>query len=223
VIAPRAPSRIRVAARFEGPPGAANGGYVAGLLAGRGPARVTIRRPVPVETDLDFDGATLRDAAGVALAELSRLDEVDVGEIPPVSVDAARVAAAATPLAARHPFPNCFGCGPMNEHGLHCLAGPVNGEVWAVAWTPEDFAPELVWSALDCTSCGPVVEIEGEPAFVLGRIEAEIRADVVPGREHAVVAWKLADDGRRRQAASALCAEDGTLVAAARATWFALR
>lgn len=223
MTAPRAPSRIRVAARFAGPPGAANGGYIAGLLAGRGPARVTIRRPVPVETDLDFEGATLLDSTGATLAEVGPLDGVDVGEVPRVSFEAARAAGADSPLAAAHPYPHCFGCGPDHPTGLHCLPGPVADDVWAVAWKPEAAAPELVWSALDCTSCGPVVELDGDPPFVLGRIDAEIRGEVVPGQRHTVVAWRLGEDGRRRHAASALRAEDGTVVAAARATWFALR
>ncbi|MDQ3741762.1 MAG: hypothetical protein M3389_12560, partial [Actinomycetota bacterium] len=53
--------RVRIDARFQGPPGAANGGFLAGTLAGSGPARVTIRRPVPLDTDLHFDGEVLRD------------------------------------------------------------------------------------------------------------------------------------------------------------------
>jgi hypothetical protein len=213
---------VRVAARFEGPPGAANGGYLAGLLAGAGPAQVTIRRPVPVETELAFDGRELRDGAGGLLAEVEPLDAVDVGAVPAVSVDAARAAAARTPLRDRHPFPGCFGCGPAHPAGLHCLAGPAGDGAWAVAWTPDETSAPFVWSALDCPSSTPVASPTGDPPYVLGRIAAHVRGEVVAGRPHAVVAWALRSEGRRELSASALLAEDGAVLAVARATWFAL-
>lgn len=213
--------RVRIAARFEGPPGFANGGYLAGTLAGRGPAQVTIRRPVPVETDLELEGGTLHSGEG-ALAEVEPLDAVDVGAVPSVPLEAARRAAAASPLAPRHPFPRCFGCGPAHPAGLHCLAGPVGDGVWAVAWTPEADDPAFVWSALDCTSAAPVVEIDGDPAFVLGRMAARIDGAVAASEPHVVAAWSLGEDGRRRHAAAALLGPGGEPVAVATATWFAV-
>jgi hypothetical protein len=212
--------RVSVRARFEGPPGVANGGYVAGLLAGEGPARVTIRRPVPVETELEFDGAELR--GDELLATVERLEGVDVGDPPRVSLDEARAAAAATPLAEGHPFPGCFACGPGHPTGLHCLTGPVgDGSVWAVAWTPEEAGAPFVWAALDCTSSGPVCSPSGVPAHVLGRIEARTKP-VSAGEPHVLVAWALGADGRRKFAASALLDGRGEVRAVARATWFAL-
>ena len=214
---------VRVAARFEGPPGFANGGYLAGLLAGEGPAEVTIRRPVPVEEDLELDGAALRSGADV-LAEVARVDSVDVGPIPSARFEDAQRAAAATPLAPQHPFPRCFGCGPDHPSGQHCLPGPVGDGpgVWAVAWTPEEATPPFVWSALDCPSSAPVVPVSGDPPHVLGRIAAEIRGDVVAGRPHVVVSWALGADGRRKHSASAILDQGGRPVAVARATWIAL-
>lgn len=235
---------LRVAARFEGPPGFANGGFLAGLLAGRGPARVTIRRPVPVDADLVFDGEELReaaspgagsaatgggasaaggDASAAPLATVAPLDAVDVGPPPTASLDAAREAAARTPLAAHHPFPGCFGCGPGHPSGLHCLAGEVGDGVWAVAWTPEETDPPFVWSALDCSSSAPVVPARGGAPHVLGRMEAAIAGTVAVGEPHVVVAWALERDGRRKLSASALLDPRGEPVAFARATWFALR
>ena len=46
---------ISVPARFAGPPGYANGGWIAGMIAQAldlNPAQVTLRSPVPLETDL---------------------------------------------------------------------------------------------------------------------------------------------------------------------------
>ena len=50
------PSVIQVAARFCGPPGSANGGYICGLVAGRIHQPVTVRllRSPPLETALEL-------------------------------------------------------------------------------------------------------------------------------------------------------------------------
>ena len=213
---------MRIEARFEGPPGHANGGYLAGSLAGEGPAQVTIRRPVPLERELSFDGAVLRDGEDV-LAEVARLDAVDVGTPPAVTLEAAREAGARTPLAEHHPFPGCFGCGPANPAGIHCLPGEVADGVWAVAWTPEEASAPWVWAALDCPSSAPVVLARGGDPHVLGRIAAHVRRPVAVGRPHAVVAWALEADGRPKHSASALLDERGGVAAVARATWFAIR
>ena len=212
--------RLTIAARFEGPPGVANGGYIAGTLAGERAGRVTIRKPVPVETELAFDGAELR--GDELLATLEPVDGVDIGDAPAVTLEEARSAAAATPLAAHHPFPGCFACGPDHPDGLHCLPGPVGDGVWAVPWTPDDVSPPIVWAALDCPSSGPVADPEGRSRRVLGRIEAEVLAPVEPGAPHVVVAWGLGEDGRRTFSASALMTADGETRAVARATWFTL-
>ena len=212
---------MRIDARFEGPPGIANGGYLAGLLAGAAPARVTIRRPVPLETELEFDGAELR--GDELLATVERVDAVEVGDAPRVTLEAARAAAAATPLAARHPFPRCFGCGPEHPSGLHCLPGPVGGGVWAVPWTPEDDAPPFVWAALDCPSSAPIASPTGVPPYVLGRIEAQIVAPLTAGEPHVVVAWEReAPPGRARPTGSAVLDAESEVVAIAQATWFAV-
>ena len=218
--AERSARGLTVPARFEGPPAMANGGYLAGLLAGKGPARVTIRRPVPVEEELEFDGRELR-GGGAVLAEVEPLDAIEVADPPRVSLDAARAAASRTPLAARHPFPRCFGCGPAHPSGLHCLPGPVDDGTWAVAWTPEDASPPFVWSALDCPSSAPIASPTGVPPYVLGRIEAAV-GDVIAGEPHVVVARSLGDEGRRRRSEVVMWRPDGSRAAVARATWFAL-
>ncbi|HEX2087123.1 MAG TPA: hypothetical protein VHF89_15690 [Solirubrobacteraceae bacterium] len=212
---------MRIGARFEGPPGVANGGYLAGSLAGAGPAQVTIRRPVPLEAELELDEGVLR-AGDDVLAQVEPVAAVDVGEVPLVTPEQARAAGARTPFADCHPFPRCFGCGPVHPSGLHCLPGPVDDRVWAVAWTPEETRPPFVWAALDCASAGPICSPTGVPAYVLGRIEAEVREAPASGRPHAVVAWALGGEGRRHHAASAVLDGRGTPLAVARATWFAV-
>jgi hypothetical protein len=218
---------MRFAARFEGPPGAANGGVVAGTLAGDGPAEVVIRRPVPVEAELRLEGRELLGADGELLAAATPADpgsfDALAAAVPRVSPADARAAAAATPLADGHPFPGCFGCGPGASDGIHCLAGPVGDGVWAVDWTPQDVSAPFVWAALDCPSSAPVVPVDGQVPHVLGRIAGRVLAPLRAGEPHVVVAWKLGEEGRRKHSASVILGPGGTPHAVARATWVALR
>lgn len=68
-------AELRVAARFCGPPGFANGGFASGSLAALlgGAAEVTLRRPVPLDRSLpvhrDGGGVLVVEDGGVLLAE----------------------------------------------------------------------------------------------------------------------------------------------------------
>jgi hypothetical protein len=217
---------VRIEQPFEGPPGHVNGGVIASVLAGEGPAEVTIRRPVPLDTELVLDGDELRDGAGEVLA-FRRPTDADLAALaeqaPQVAYEDAVAAGTRSAMHGRHPFPGCFGCGPANARGLHCLAGPVDGRdgVCAVGWIPAEAGPRHVWAALDCPSSAPVVDEDGGP-IVLGRIAGALLAPVDVGAEHVVVSWPLGTEGRRRHAASVVVGPDGVPRAAARATWVAL-
>ncbi len=215
--------------RYAGPPGMANGGVVAGMLAGEGPAEVTILRPVPVDVPLTASDGRLLDAGGTLLAEATPLDATAQAELeeaalaaPRRTVEEARAAASATPLAEGHPFPGCFGCGRDHPSGLHCLAGPAGDGVWAVTFTPESDDPRLSWAALDCPSSAPHAEPNPQSPLVLGRIAGWILRPPAPGEDHVVVAWSLGSEGRRRWSGSAILTADGIACAVARATWVAL-
>lgn len=236
-------STLVVAERFEGPPGCANGGYVAGWLAswlpGDGAVCVTLHRPVPLETALDVvpgeEGVLeLRDA-GELLVAARAADDLDVGPVPEVGVMAARAAAQAPEDLREHPFPRCFGCGPRRsqDEAVALHPGPLRGRhgVWATAWTPSEglphyddgaLAPEIVWVALDCPSSFATVPV-GAPPHVLGRLSGRVDAPVRVGEEVAVVSWALDHHGRKRWGASAIVGPDGAVRALARATWIALR
>lgn len=215
-----------IPARFNGPPASGNGGYACGAVAGTGPAQVTLRRPVPLDTPLTERDGAWTDPAGELVLEVAPASAEELAELaaaaPRVDLDAARAAGAATPLAADHPFPTCFGCGTDHPSGLHCLAGPVAGDVWAVTFTPDATDPRLAWAALDCPSAAPhMAGARGVP-HVLGRMAAHVHAAPAAGAEHAVVAWPLGREGRRRFAASAILDADGAVLAVARATWVVL-
>ena len=123
--------QLVVPARFNGPPGSGNGGYVAGRLAGvlstavdtdrALPAvTVTLREPPPLEVALDLqtdeDGRVLATLGGavIATAEPGRLAH---DPVQPVTAEAARRAQRGYAGLRAHPFPGCFVCGPHRPAG----------------------------------------------------------------------------------------------------------
>ena len=229
--------------RFNGPPDSANGGYTCGLLAGAidGPAEVSLRQPPPLGRELrierDGERALMLDGDEL-VAEADRV-EPD-WEVPkPVPLDEARAAAADSPFLVRpRPFITCFVCGPdrPDGDGLEIYAGPLPGraDLHAATWTPDPsladgdgaVPTEVVWAALDCPTSSPVANWPGGESkrpIVLARLAADIQAPVTAGREHLVLAWRVAVDGRKRHAGSALFTADGELLASARALWIELR
>jgi hypothetical protein len=230
--------------RFNGPAGSANGGYACGLVANaiEGPAEVSLRAPPPLgrELSLERDGERVLLMDGEQLVAEGAPVEPDWDVPPPVPPDVARDAVAGSPFLARpRPFVTCFVCGPDRDagDGLEIYPGPVEGrdDLHAGTWTParelagEDGAvrPEIVWASLDCPTSGPVAtwHSPGEDLrpIVLARLAVDIRAPVVPEREHVVIAWPNAIDGRKRHSGAALLSGDGELLASARALWIELK
>jgi hypothetical protein len=216
---------VRIAARFNGPAGSANGGVAAGRLAAYVGARaveVTLRRPPPLDVDLrvDASGGTARLYDGdllVAEAVPGSLDH----EVPePVPLERARRAEASYAGLVDHPFPTCFVCGPARSDGLALRPGPVGEGRAACTWTPRDDDPLMVWAALDCPG-GWSADMPGRP-LVLGRMTLEQFAPVVPGEPHVVSAWITGASGRKVHTGTALSAPDGSLLALAQATWLAV-
>jgi hypothetical protein len=236
---------VIVAPRFCGPPRSGNGGYVCGLVAGYldGPAEVTLRRPPPLGKPL----AVERDDLGqvrvldghVLIAEATSVPGDICFELPaPVSVPEAHAAGSQSPLRLHpelHPFPTCFVCGPERAagDGLRICVGPVTGsELSADVWHPDqEFAdatgevrPEFLWAALDCPGgvAALLASASGDPPYLLGRLAARQFGPVRAGEPHAVVGWRLAVQGRKILAGSALFTASGQAVAAAQATWISL-
>ena len=231
---------IRIPARFNGPPGTANGGYACGLVAGAigvDSAEVTLRSPPPLETDLDLefsgsrvsvhDGEKLVAEARPTIAALQLLEPVDPGEA------GAAARAGRERWAASHPFPSCVVCGPDRApgDGLRLSPGPLGAEgTFACDWTPDAslagadglVRPECVWAALDCPTSAPVATFGEGPPIVLGRLTASLEAPVRAGEPHAIVAGALARDGRKRRAGAALFDAAGEVLACSRALWIQL-
>jgi len=225
---------FQIAERFRGPPRSGNGGYTCGLIARhlQGTVAVRLKLPPPINTPLRLEYAEDR-------AKLFHGDAL-VGEGKPASLELTAPACPAFATATeasksfvgfkRHNFPGCFVCGPEREpaDGLRIFPGPVPGEpVLAAPWEPHSslagdsnrVKPEFLWSALDCTGAFAVLPSRDDVAIVLGELCASITGDVRPDERCVVTGWPLSIEGRKRLAGSAVYAEDGRLVALARAVW----
>ncbi len=233
-------STLRVPARFNGPPGSANGGYMCGLVVGilGGPScEVSLRAPPPLERDLSVESVTegvlVHD--GDTLIAQARRAPLDLEPTAPVSP--ARAAEASTAglerWGATHPFPTCVVCGPERERGdgLRIFPGPLGDGRFAAGWTPDISLAggdglvrrEYVWAALDCPTSAPLANYGDGPAIVLARLAATVEAPVRVGEAHALVSWELTRDGRKREAACVLLDSAGRTLARTRALWIELR
>jgi hypothetical protein len=216
---------MRIAARYNGPAGSANGGITCGRLAeyvGADAVEVTLRRPPPLDRDLrvDASGGTARLLDGDLLVAEAVPTTLDLEVPEPVSEERAREAEASYGGLVAHPFPTCFSCGTERTDGLGLRPGPVGEGRAACTWTPASESPVLVWAALDCPG-GWSTDLPGRP-MVLGRMALQQLRPVVPGEVHVVSAWTQGTEGRKTRTGTALHAPDGSVVALAQATWIAL-
>lgn len=228
------PSEVIIDARFNGPPSSAQGGYAAGTLARfvDGPAEVTLRSPPPLSTPLEIvtgaEGVRMLHE-GELVAEAEPIQSVDVEPpVRPFRFDAEAASACHPGRGRQHPFSTCFVCGTEREDGLHVSAGPLPAapEVGAAPFDPDPsladedgiVRPEIIWAVLDCPSYTPRLW-QRERLSLLGRFSAELLRPVAVGEKLVVVGWDTGGEGRKSETASALLAEDGELVARARAIW----
>jgi hypothetical protein len=234
------PDSLTIPARFNGPPGSANGGYTCGVLAGRlgaDAAEVSLRARPPLERPLAVRRAgervELRD--GDELVAEAVPAELLLGAPDGVSPDEARAASEAghEHWTARHPFPTCVVCGPGRDpgDGMRVFPGSLGDGRFAAEWTPDEslgdgegrVRRECVWAALDCPTSAPVANFGEGPPVVLARLTARVDSPVLVGEPHAIVSWPLEVDGRKRHAAAALFDSEGLLLGASRALWIELR
>ncbi|MEV6926233.1 hypothetical protein AB0M46_17295 [Dactylosporangium sp. NPDC051485] len=220
---------MRIAARFNGPPGSGNGGYACGLLAADlrlAPAEVTLRRPPPLETDLTVVRAETggRALSGDELiAEARQVAADNPAVVPPVSLDAAAAISKEYPGLREHPFPTCYVCGPDRADGLALFPGILPDGRTATPWhVPGDVSAVTMWAALDCPGGWSVIGPNGGRPYVLGRLAAWIEALPEPGDTCVVMGAHLGGAGRKADVLSTVYSPKGTVLATARATWIAL-
>jgi hypothetical protein len=223
---------LTIASRYKGPPNSGNGGYVCGLVAtsARADLKVRLLAPPPLDTPLSLqspgDGEWLLEspAGTVARAQSAKLDLA-----VPASPGYVQAVWASQhyPGFREHPFPDCFVCGPHRRRGdgLRIFPGMLDSGIVAAPWLPADsldagdgkVAVEYHWAALDCP--GYFAVSAGRRPMLLGEMQAHLDRRVHVGESCTVIGWKIAADGRKHHAGTAIFDEDGVLCARAQATW----
>jgi hypothetical protein len=228
-------SVIQVTARFCGPPGSANGGYICGLVAGRVHQPVTVRllRSPPLDTALQLHGVESGlwavDHAGLRYIEARATGPLELA-IPasPGYLQAQESSLLGPRDPQEHPCPGCFVCGPERApgDGLRIFAGPVpDRDLVAAAWVPDvslvcgdgQVPPQILSAALDCPGFHALRT--GSKPWLLGEFAGHVDTLVHAGERCVIVGWKIGGEGRKRIVGTALFDEDGAACAWARATW----
>lgn len=218
--------------RYNGPLTSANGGYACGLVARHvdGPAEVTLRRPVPLETTLHLerhdDGRVTLHHEGELLAEGEPALPLDIEPPYRPSVAEAREAAAAGFGPRPELFARCYVCATPDQRsdglGVHFGPLPSRPDMTGAVLVTDDAADELAWAALDCPSYTPDLW-DGEHPSLLATLTAELLEPVPVGEPLVVTGWSLGRDGRKHHSATALLTADGRMLARARALWIELK
>lgn len=194
-----------------------------------GPASVTLRSPVPLDTALEVireDDRSVRVLDGETLvAEANPAPRLDLEVPAPVSTSEARLATARYLGSSDGLFSRCFVCGRGREDALGVFAGTVEARnVVASPWTPSGWTadeagrvlPEYIWAVMDCPTYFAVYRDGELPMSFLGQMTARIDAPVVSGDEHVVMAWPISAEGRKQHAGAAVVSPDGDVLAVAR-------
>jgi len=241
---------ITIAHRFRGPPASGNGGYVAGrtaqLLAVNDKAvEVTLRAPIPLDQPMAVQVQESGTAAtiwqGETLIVEAKVSELEMPVPAPPSWTETRAAVAqsASLLPNFHSglpggtgfHPICFCCGADHDSGLNVYAAPVlGGEQVAAVWQSESqwaaadgYLPdEYLWTALDCPGQFAFLA-GGVTTGLLGRITAQVHHRAKAGDEYLVTGWRIAQEGKKHFAGTAIHDSEGRLIAEAKAVWIGSR
>lgn len=223
---------INIPSIYRGPDGIVNGGYVAGILAGRNktPVEVTLKKPAPPDTDLTIESLGKHNAVliqgDMIIAEAkATCFELDVP--PPPAFAEAESASGNYSGFNYHPAPNCFVCGPNRRDGFRIFPGKLAKRNYVAApWVPHKkladkdgcVKTEFIWAVLDCP--GAVAIEKGKlPDVMLGRLALRLITEVLPENQYIVIGWSISSEGRKYFTGTALYSAAGELCACAKATW----
>lgn len=225
---------------FQGPTGQGQGGWTAHRMQQHigEPVTFALRQPIPLQTDLvvepvDDAWHLLAPHSEAPIMIATRWESI-YAETPAVSIADAVAATERFPLAGDlHPVPECFSCG-LNADSMRVHAGPLGDGRWATDWHVPAWAVSddgivdegALWAGIDCAAAWYAGCEGGIRRSVTAQLAVEVRAPLVPDETYALVAWagdyEPGWDGRKRGAASAAFAADGSCVAVARSFWIAL-
>jgi len=235
-------TELIIDARYNGPRGLGNGGYVAGALAEcvAEDAEVRLQQGFPLDTPL----TVVRDAEGGIRCLLG---DLQLGTARSVVLDFA-IPSPPTPAAAAEATGRfccihfsdprgCYVCSPqrVSGEGLRVFCGPLEsgGElIVAGVWVPDAaladaqgcIAPRLVWAALDCPGSYAIATLEPDAGRqLLGTCAATLRRPLRAGARYILSSWQVAPpEGRKRFMGVAIHDAEGVLCAAARQIWIAV-
>ena len=218
---------LTVPSRFNGPPTSGNGGYVGGLLAAQaeGPVTVSLRRPVPLDQELDVelgeDGVFRAISGNETIAKAAPAGPLTPWSGPSVDLQAARAGRDNYPAPADGFFGHCFVCGRARHDGFGVFAGPTPaGDAVASPWTPPKWSadsdnfvrPEFVWATLDCPAYFALHGRAMDVAFLV-RQQVEIINLPRAGVEYIAVGHEVERAGRKALAATAILDAAGEVLA----------
>jgi hypothetical protein len=224
--------------KYCGPSTSGQGGYVCGLIGRliQGPAEVILRIPPPLEHELEVRmvgdyQVNIIDGDSVVAEAHPVTFEMDV-PAPPTYAEA-QTASKDYIGFKHHPFPCCFVCGPQRAigDGMRIFPGPVaGGRMVAAPWISDSsmsddhglVKPEFIWAALDCPGAFAAM-IDKPRIVVLGKLAVAVLKDIRANEQCVVIGWKIAEDGRKYYAGTAVFSESDGLCAKAKATWIELK
>jgi hypothetical protein len=240
---------LTIPARFNGPPGSGNGGYVGGemaravdrLKAGSLASGVCVRllRPSPLETSLEIaeidGGYGLFDGDEPVAQATERALDLEVPD--PVPLEVAREAARSFRGFDAHVFRECFVCGPSREvgDGLRIFSGALPAGaaasqpgVFAAPWQPDvsledPEQPGIVEPAFVWAA----LDCPGSFSFpqpvgaivLLGEMTAALFGSVRVDEPSVLLSWEIEHSGRKHKTGSAVYDARGKCQGAALAVW----
>lgn len=235
---------IRIGRWFQGPTGAGQGGWTAHRLVQRidRPVTVALRAAVPLDADLEVvqvgDDTTGRrwdliGADGTTIMSATAWEPAFADTAAVAVDDAVEARRQFDALVTRHPVPHCFSCGRQPD-SMRVHAGPLGDGRFATDWTVPDWAvgsnsvvdAGALWAAIDCCAAWWVGYSSDRRTALTVQYAAEVRHRLEPGATYSLVGWAgdhgTEWDGRKRHAASAAFAADGTCVARSVSYWVAI-
>lgn len=219
--------------RHQGPFGAVNGGYLAGVLGEElGDVASSVRLHEAVPTDATVEVVADGKSALLRYGHRTIATAVVVEETIPDTqfVPANRVRAASPPQFDRGVFADCFVCGRPQPEGLGVEPSQLIDGRFAALWTPAGsqhvdtprVPARYLRAALDCPG-GFAALYRSKTLAVTGTITSQINFLPTSSETLIVVGEATYENGRKLGAVTTIYTENEEIVATASAVWITLQ